>query len=255
MLRDERLEKIKTYILKRESTSIHDLMKTFNISRATVRRDLNMLTLPEEFQLTRGGIIRQPTEKAFSELPYSEKRASNVQEKKRIAQAACNLIKPNTTIMIDNGSTTIEMAEVLKSAKNIHIVTDDILLASSLTMNPYIDVTVLGGRLRTGFFSVHGYYTESLLRQLHFDQSFMSIDAVDLNGGCTISNIDEVSVKKEILRCSTQTILLCDHTKFEMRSVAQVCRLEEISLFITGTELEEGKYNAMCQGGHNIILV
>lgn len=256
MLRDERLDKMKAYILKKGSTSIHEIMDVFQISRATVHRDLAMLKLPEEFQLTRGGIVRQPSSEIdINELPYNEKKRLNSLEKNRIAQAACELIQPHSTIMINNGTTTNEMIEMLKEFKNLHIVTDDLLLAASLTSNPYIDVTVLGGKLRPGYFNVCGYYTEALLRQLHFDQAFLSIDAVDLEIGCTISNLDEVSVKKEILSNSSQSIMLFDHTKFGVKSAIQVCKLNDIDLFITGKELGESKYDAMKRLGHNVVLV
>ncbi len=251
MLKDERLERIQQYLREHRYASLNELAQLFGISKATIRRDVEQLCASGCLQSTRGGVkySEGPVE---SELPYHEKEKANREEKIRIAQAACKLIHPGSTILLDTGTTTRAMTTFLMTASNLHIVTNDVLIAADLAVNQNIELTVVGGRMRKGYYTLRGYYAENFLRQLHVDQAFVSMDAVSQAGGCMLTNMDEIAMKQNIIRCASERILLCDHTKYETQTFLRVCDLQEINLFLTGKELDDEIYRRFLENSCEI---
>jgi len=253
MIREERLAEILQYINQKKFVSIHELCKVFSISKATVRRDLNQLNKTGHILLSRGGA--RYMQEAENELPYDEKRKHHKDEKLCICQRACEIIKDGSLVIIDTGTTTREMAQFLKDRKNLHIVTNDIMIAVELATNRFIDLTVTGGSVRKGYYTLNGYSAESFLQQLHADIAFLSLDAVDSEMGGMITNMDEITLKQRIIQCADYVVALCDHSKFGKKSFLKVCSLEEIDLFITGKELPKAILNSFEQRDAKIQLV
>ena len=253
MIKDERLTRLVEYIEKNQYVDIHQLVAEFSVSKATVRRDLEVLADSGVVQLTHGGAkyIRE-TE---SELPYDEKRKANSDEKSRIGKAACDLIKEGDTVIIDTGTTTREMVKYLLSRQHIHVITNDVIIAAELAANTAIDLTLTGGNVRKGYYTLCGYYAENFIKQLHADILFLSLDSIDSEFGGAILNMDEVSTKQRMMKAAEQIVSLCDHTKYESKALLKVCELSEIDLFITGKELPEGIYHSFKDKGSNLQLV
>ena len=245
MLRDERLDKMTEFIHLQKYVTIDDLMDEFSTSRATVRRDLNILSDRGFVKLTRGGARGDATLEI--EAPYQKKLEVNPQEKARIGAKAAEVIMDNQAVFIDTGTTTREMVPYLLQRKNIHIVTNDIYIATQLTHNVDIDITVTGGNVRKGYYTLRGPGTEAFLKQLHVDVAFVSMDAIDYKFGCSVTNMDEVIIKQMMVSASNKTIALCDHSKFETFANWKVCQLTDIDLYITGKEISKDiltKYEA-----------
>lgn len=252
MIKDERLAKMVEYIEKNTYVNIHQLVAEFSVSKATIRRDLETLAANGEIQLTHGGAkhIRE-TER---ELPYDEKRKTNSDEKSRIGKAACDLIQEGDTVIIDTGTTTREMVKYLLSRQHIHVITNDVLIAAELAANTGIDITLTGGSIRKGYFTLCGYYAENFIKQLHADILFLSLDSIDSVFGGAILNMDEVATKQRMIKAAARIVSLCDHTKYESKALLKVCELSEIDLYITGHELSEETYLNFVEKGHSLQL-
>ena len=245
MLRDERLDKMNDFVHLQKYVTIDELMEEFQISRATVRRDLDILSDRGLVTLTRGGARGNTIPEL--EAPYQKKLEANPQEKARIGAKATEMILDNQAVFIDTGTTTREMVPYLLQRKNIHIVTNDIHIATQLTHNVDIDITVTGGKVRKGYYTLRGHTTEAFLKQLHVDMAFVSLDAIDYKFGCSVTNMDEVLIKQMMVSASCKTIALCDHSKFETFANWKVCELADIDLYITGKEISKDiltKYEA-----------
>ena len=241
MLRDERLNFIETYVNKHKYVSVQNLMQILDISKATVRRDLQMLSDENRLMLVRGGAS---TRNSFvmNELPYEQKQHKFDAEKRRIAKAGFNFVKEGNTIVLDSGTTTRMMVPLLTQIPNIHIFTCDIAIASDFSYHPNVNVTVIGGTLRNGYFSLNGYFAESLMRSLRADIAFCGIDAIHPTGGC-MTGIEDVGIKKQIIASSNQSVMLCDHSKFSKDAMASVCKISDVSLYITGNEISNDVLN------------
>lgn len=253
MIRDERLEKIISYVNLKKYVSIHELREVFCISKATIRRDLDLLSQSGQIMLSRGGA--RCVHDLLGELPYDEKRKEMREEKIRICAAACGHIREGNTVFIDTGTTTRELVPFILPMKHIHVVTNDIMIATELAANCDIDITVTGGNLRTGYYTLKGYAAEHFLCQLHVDLAFLSLDAVDGRRGAMITNMEEINTKQSIIQCSDYVIALCDHEKFQKSALCKVCNLDSIDLYITGKELPHEIRGALEAKGVQIKLV
>jgi len=253
MIKEERLARIVEYIEKNHYVDIHQLVAEFSVSKATVRRDLEVLAANGVIQLTHGGAkyIRE----TVRELPYDEKRKSNSDEKSRIGKAACDLIQEGDTVIMDTGTTTREMVKYLLNRQHIHVITNDVMIAAELAANTAIDLTLTGGNIRKGYYTLCGYYAENFIKQLHADILFLSLDSIDSEFGCAIVNMDEVAVKQRMMKAAERVVSLCDHTKYESKALLKVCELSEIDLFVTGQELPEEIYHNFTEKGYNLQLV
>lgn len=244
MIRDERLSRMEAYIKALQYVSVDELVEKFGVSKATVRRDLDILNGQGTICLLRGGARTKG--QIERELLYAEKLNRNREEKVRICQYASTLIEEGQTIFLDTGVTAREMIPFLSDMRNIRVVTDDIWIATNLAPNAEIRVTIPGGDIRRGFYTIKGSETEQFLSRLFVDIAFISIDSIDREFGCSISNNEEVLAKQQMISHSKKTVMIADHSKFETVANWKVCPLNEINLFVTGKELPEaiaGSYN------------
>lgn len=247
MMKHERLRKIEEYITENKYASVTELMEQFDISRATVRRDL--LTLSEESSIicTRGGALIESNTR--HELPYRAKEVSNRDEKLRLAERGAQELKAGDTVLIDTGTTLSCLANSIPNDQFL-AATCDVKIAMELASKGNISVLMLGvGPIRKGYYNVTGFFCEQMIREYHFDKLFISCDAIDLQAGVTITNADEVSVKRAMLESSSESILLVDHTKFERLAFSKVCKVSAMTKIITGAELDDAIYRAYLDAG------
>lgn len=251
MIREERLIKMVDYINANEYVSIDELAEYFKTSRATVRRDLNLLNEEKQVSIVRGGAKGELSIK--KELLYAEKLSTNREEKIRIAKYAVQQIEEGQMIFLDTGVTIREFIPFLLHKKNIHVITNDIWVAANLMANTEIEVTVAGGDVRRGYYTLRGMSTERFLSQVFVDIAFISMDAIDAEFGCTITNNDEVGVKQIMVAHSEQTVIVADHSKFGHITNWKVCEMLDIDTFITGEELGRERQNMYLD--MNLIMV
>lgn len=235
MIRDERISRMGTYINAQEYVSVDELVDKFKVSKATVRRDLEILSHQGVICMLRGGARKK--DGVERELLYSEKLGCHREEKVRICQKAADMLKEGQTIFLDTGVTAREMISFLCEMRNIHVVTNDVWIAAHIVSNTDIKVSVPGGNIRRGFYTIKGSETEKYMQNLYVDVAFISIDAIDSKFGCSITNNDEVQIKKQMIANSNKTVIIADHSKFETVASWKVCPLSSIDLFITGKEL------------------
>ena len=254
MLKDERLERIEEFINLNRYASMSELTEMFSISKATIRRDLELLEKMNRVALTRGGAasINRGT---MYELPYVEKRNANREEKTRIARAACGRIRSGETVMLDSGTTTYEMADFIDDAKGVCVATNDLMIAMALTKRPGVELFIIGGGVRKGFYTATGYFAAANVCNYNFDRAFVSVDAINLAHGCMITNAEEVDVKRSIIKSAREVIVVCDHTKFEATAFVGICPVEQINGIITGCELDEGIRDKFLERGCSLELV
>lgn len=254
MIQIERFDRILEIVDQRGYVSVNELEKILDVSRATIYRDLKDLNIQGKLNVTRGGVSKINQGSSF-EMPYYEKKSHNTEEKIRIAKTALGFINTNQTIFMDSSTTVTEMTSFMNDYKDIQVITNDLKIASNLSGAKNMQVIIAGGILRHGFYTVSGFLTEQNLNSLRVDISFMSFDAISLDGGCMITNMEEVSIKNLGIKKARQKILLCDHSKFEKNAFASVCGLKDIDIIITGKELDENIYKEYIENEINIIRV
>jgi DeoR/GlpR family transcriptional regulator of sugar metabolism len=211
---------------------VAELAEELAISSATIRRDLYRLEKEGLCIRKRGGAVRASQEMAF-ELPYKIKQFQFVEEKKRIGFAAARLVEEGDTILLDAGSTTYALAMALIHLTRITVVTNDLLIAGRLAANPNIHLICTGGSARPFVFSLQGWQTETFIKNLKVNKTFLGADAIHADGYITNTNLDEVSIKQAMVEAAEQVVLVSDSSKFKKMGFYRVCDLSRVARVIT----------------------
>lgn len=235
MIREQRLGYIRQELKKKGIVSIAELTKSLNSSRSTIHRDLCDLEEEKVLKCIRGGAVSMSRQTSY-EPPFGARQDLFTDEKKRIAQRAMDFVSENAMILLDSGTTVYELAKLLANGKKLNIATNDLNSAMALSTNPDVSLIVLGGSLRARYYSMNGLFTEDMIRQIHADTTFLSVDAVDLSVGLMGYSIEEISSKRLMAEAAQRTIVLCDHSKFESLAFINICPLSAVDMIITGTE-------------------
>ncbi|MGB9803409.1 DeoR/GlpR family DNA-binding transcription regulator [Desulfofundulus sp.] len=230
MFAEERRQKILELLERDQVVKVPDLSAYFNVSEATIRRDLQELEEAGYLKRTHGGAISNQA--ATFEPSLAEKEDQYQAEKIAIAEIAVQLVQEGDTVMLDAGSTTLQIARRLKHRKNITIVTNAVNIACELAAGN-TEVILLGGNLRQRTLSLVGPITENILSGLYVDKLFLATNGVDLKKGLTTPNLAEAQTKRAMLNSAGEVILVADHSKFGRVSFSHICNLDRIDCLIT----------------------
>lgn len=210
---------------EKEKVDIEQLASELNVSPMTIRRDLSYLEQQEQVIRTHGGaVLKAPL---VVESSFRLKEGQHSAEKRRIAELAVQYVQEHSTILLDSGTTTLEIAKRLKEKRHLTVITNDILIAAEL-MDSDNKVILTGGELQNSIGALFGPLTEGILRDVHVDLCFLGAHAVDVRVGVTAPTIEKAMVKKLMIEAAETTWLVADSSKFNLKSLMNVCRLSEI---------------------------
>jgi DeoR family transcriptional regulator, aga operon transcriptional repressor len=233
---------------------VSELASQMGVSGITLRRDLSELEDEGICVRVRGGAIRRD-QGVTLELPYELKKSQNLSEKKRIGEKAAEFVEPGDTIIVDAGSTTYELALALLSKKRIAVVTNDLYISVKLASNPDINLICTGGTARSHVFSLQGFQAEDFISGLRVDKTFLGADAIHTDRSISNVNLDEVPLKRAMVKAAKQVFLLADSTKFEKTGFAKVCSLSDIHIIITDSGISRERIEQYKTLGIEVIAV
>lgn len=246
MIPAERRQKILQFIRETGAASIATLSTLLKVSEATIRRDLDELSKEEFVIRSHGGAVyRNEGSSTVYEPAYRSRIQANIEEKRRIAFKASERVQNGSSLILDSGSTALEIARCLQGKERLTVVTIDIRVAMELARMKGIQVMVTGGILREGLYTLYGSHAESLLDELSVDLAFLSAYGIDESGITTV-NPFQVPVKRKMIQVARRVVVTADHTKFGKRLFCRICTFDEIDEIITDSGLDP-KYKALLE--------
>ncbi len=246
MFAQERREYIISYLKEKKRIEVKELEEIFHVSGATLRTDLRELEKEGKLVRTHGGALLKDEEIQKEDSLVSRK--SNPQ-KKAIAKEARKYIKEGDAIILDSGSTTLELARELQDVKNVKIITNDLLIALELQENPWIDLYLIGGRVRNQFRLTHGTIGIDFLKNIAVNKVFLSPNALSIYDGATSSNEEMKAIKQTMMRASQEAYMLCESRKIGKRSFCKFASTAEFQLIFTDDGiLKQEKESLEAQG-------
>ncbi len=171
------------------------------------------------------------------ELEAARKEAERLAEEKRIAEEALKHIKDGQAIMLDTGTTTLQIAKELIGKRKVTIITTSLAIVSQLQFAEDIKVILLGGFLRGGSPDMHGPLTEQNIEQFKTDIAFMGADAIDSNGNTYTDDLRVVNLDKKIASNASQVIVVADSSKFDTLAMCKVLEPKDYNLLITAKRI------------------
>jgi DeoR family fructose operon transcriptional repressor len=253
LLPAERLERIREALLPEGSVRVAELASLLQVSDVTVRADLSQLEREGLLKRTHGGAVL--VRRTRFERPFAEQQTQRVVEKRRIGQAAAELIEDEDTIILDVGTTTTEIARHMPAVNNVVVVTNGLNIASELEHCPGVTVVVTGGTLRPMQHSLVNPYATLLLSQINADKLFLGCNGVSLEKGITNSNLQEAEIKKAMVSAAKFVVAVADSSKIGAVSAAHVCTLADVDALITNSDADPDGLRRLREAGLNVIVV
>ena len=248
---EERQNRILQMLSKDQKILVDDLSRVFDVSHATIRNDLNQLSERGLLKRTHGGAVS--ITKVNFEQNSHEKLASHLQEKRRIADCACQLIEDGDTIVIDTGSTMAVFAEMI-NAKNLTVVTNDLSIALTMEKHEDYRVVLLGGTVRNDYHCTLGPATIEQLKALHVDKAFVATNSITAKEGLSTPDLNHADIKRHMIASADQTILLATGNKFGRKSFAHFAATAELDVIVTDSSASENDLNAIRALNVEVIL-
>ena len=233
----DRRRMITELVATRGSMRVAELGSILGVSEVTIRNDLELLAHEGLLVRDHGGAIAR-THTALS-VAFDQRARLNLEAKQRIGQAAASLVQPGDTIMLDAGSTLMEMAKRLPNLSPLTIITNSLNVAIQAGSLPDVHLVLAGGSLSPETISTVGPLAERDLGDLLADKLFLGTHAFELETGLSDVSIEVARVKRAMISAAKQVILLADSGKFPTRALARVAPLSEIDCLITDSEFPE----------------
>ena len=252
MLAQERQRHI-LELIRSGVVTVKELSEKMEVSPMTVRRDLAALERDGMLVRVHGGAY-SPEINGATEIPYRRKRAEHLEEKRRIGRKAAELVGVGETLILDAGSTTLEVARHLKENTRLTVVSNDLEVLGELARRGGMTVIDTGGMLLESVYTLAGPRTEAMLRSVHVHRVFLGADAVSLDDGVTNRTLHEVAVKQAMIEAASQVILVAASHKFQQRVFATVCPLEQLDVIVTDTGLPADVAARIEERGVKLIL-
>lgn len=227
----ERQQQIAQFIRERQRATVEQLSARFQVSEATIRRDLERLDSQGEVRRDHGGAIAVAP--AAPEPPALRRQSEHADEKRQIGAAAARLIGDGETIFLGSGTTVLEVARHLGERRGLTVITNALGVANLLAGHEQIQVILTGGQLRHSELSMTGHLAEQALRDLRADKVIMGIRAISLAEGLTNEYGVETTLDRALARFAGQLILVADHSKFERVATAFVAPLSAARTIVT----------------------
>lgn len=233
MILDQRRDEILQAIEQKGFASLQELVTRLGASESTVRRDLEYLDGIGQIRRTRGGAAYT----GESITPFEERFQRASREKQTIAKVVADLILPGETILLDGGTTTLEVARELVG-KALQVVTNSLPIANLLAQQPNIELILIGGYLypRTGV--ALGPLAESALREVHVPRVIMGTGGIT-EKGLFNSNTLLVECERLMLEAAEEVWVVADSSKFGKSALAHLCELSKVTRMIVDAGLSD----------------
>lgn len=249
---EERLRAIVEATRADGRVDVSALATRFGVTTETVRRDLTALERKGLVRRVHGGAI--PIDRLGFEPGVAARDAVQAAEKERIAKAALAELPTEGAVLLDAGTTTARLAELLPTDRELTIITHALPIAVSLSLRPDITLLLLGGRVRRRTQAAVDDWPLRLLAELYVDVAFIGTNGISVQRGLTTPDSAEAAVKRAIIRAARRTIVLADHTKIGVDHLVRFGNVPDVDMLITDTAADGGLIAKIEENGVRVVL-
>ena len=209
---------------------VESLAERFNVTPQTIRKDLNDLCERGLLQRYHGGAV---VASGVANFGYEARRQLATEEKRLIGIKAASLIPDSSSLVINIGTTTEQVATALRHRHGLLVITNNTNVINILLGCAGIEVIVAGGVLRHSDGGIVGEAAVDFIRQFKVDYAVIGTSAIDEDGSLLDFDYREVKVAKAILGCARHTILVADSMKYSRTAPVRIGHLSEIDILVT----------------------
>lgn len=230
MYAEERQEKILAILKESRKIAVGEMSERFAVSNATVRADLRVLEEAGLITRTHGGALLRT--KASFEVRSDLRETLNQPLKEQIGKRAAQLVEDGDIIILDTGTTTLQIARHIRHCRHLTVVTNDMVIAKTLEDVETIQILLMGGMVKKGYHCSIAIDGRSILDTLNVDKAFMGTNALSLKRGACVADVMLAQTKRIMVQHANQVIVVCDNSKLNNSSLAQFATVEEIDMVV-----------------------
>ncbi len=253
----ERRSQIAQMVMEKGRVLVSDLVSQFAVTETSIRRDLTLLEASHRLKRIHGGAIPVPGSSRTDS--FTEKIELHIKAKERIGQAAAALIKPKDVVIVDSGTTMLQVVRQvpgpLRESGLITLVTNSMPIAHEVLAWPSPNLTILGGLYLPDYQATVGPQTLGQLRELTADKLFLGADGLTLGSGPTTANILMAEVDRMMTEHARQVILVLDSSKIGRVGFVPIKPLSGIHTLVTDMNAPEGEIQSIRGMGVEVLQV
>jgi len=248
MLAETRRRHLLELITRQGYATLDELVKVLGVSESTIRRDLEALDLAGSIKRTHGGAVY--TGEVRSMPAFDERTGTAVAEKRAIGLATAALLEDGDTVLLDGGTTTLEVARAL-IGRRVQVVTNSLPIAQLLASSHQTDLILIGGYIypRTGV--ALGPLAIATMQSIRVRKAILGAGGV-VAEGIYNSNSLLVETERRMMSCGQEVVIVADHTKFGRLALARVCGLDEVDQVVVDSGLTDENRTMLEQAGLTI---
>jgi DeoR family transcriptional regulator, aga operon transcriptional repressor len=249
---EERRANIVELVQRQQQVSVIDLSRQFGISQVSIRRDLDYLAEAGLLKRTHGGAEAQGA-------VFDVRLLQNVAIKRAIGQAAAGLVKPGEVILLDSGTTVLEVARhlprpLLDQGGSLTAITRSLAIANELRSQRQVRLIVLGGVYLPEYDDFAGEQVETALQSLHANILFIGAEGIAPERGLTTDNLLEMSVYRFLAKCADKVVVVADSSKIGLNKLQTLLTFDAVQVFITDSGAPAAFVQRLQAKGIQVIL-
>lgn len=252
----KRIEQEEAYIQKVQNVTIDELCEKFQVSKNTIRRDLNELERRGSIVKNYGGVSSAAQNYDVGMLPFDKRSSLMLHEKRRIAEKAAEFIKDGDYIFVDSGSTVCHLVDFIKTLR-VTVLTNNLDFITRAVPYPNIQIITVSGILNRDYSSFTSIDERSgeILASYNFTKAFMAATGVTVQYGVMNSLLTDNTLKITAVKRAQEIYLLADHTKFGKVTIKSYSDLKDMDVVITDANPPEDIVEEIRENGKQIIVV
>jgi DeoR/GlpR family transcriptional regulator of sugar metabolism len=226
----DRQQQIKELIIQRGVVRVNELSERFGVSVLTIRRDLDVLEQHGVLERSHGGAVRRQN---LQEEPlFTQKEQLDTREKQVIGAAAAAMIEEGDMVLINSGSTTLQVIKALKE-KRVTIITTNIA-AATIAQDAQFEIIFLGGKYRVQSHSSTGSFALMALERIYANKVIIGVDGFSFTYGLTTPNLQEAEVARTMIERTVGTVIVtASSSKMGVVSNFKTTSVDKIDYLVT----------------------
>ena len=237
MLPLERKQEIIKIIKQDKSVRVTQLSEKYNVTEETIRRDLEKLEKEGILTRTYGGAVID--EHVSDDPTFVVRSKENIDNKRKIAKYASQLIKDGDTVFLDPSTTALQVAKSIKEDKSVTIITNSVNAVKTLSKNKKFNIIGIGGTLNTRTLSFEGPIASRFINNYYADKVIFSCKGISKEKGIMDSHEETVEIKNRMIDNAKQTILVVDESKFDRKALIKVIDFAKVDIIVTDYKLDD----------------
>lgn len=247
----ERQNKILSLAREHGKVDVEELSTSFHVSPQTIRKDLNELCDKQLLQRIHGGAI---VGSGIENVSYEARRLLAPSAKQAIGKKAAELIPNNSSLLINIGTTTEQVAHALANHRGLLVITNNINAVEIMKNFLGVELIIAGGQVRRSDGGIVGDAAVEFISQFKADYAVIGVSAIDEDGSLLDYDFREVRVAQAIIKNSRHIILVTDAMKFSRTAPIRIGHISQISTIVIDEELPKKLSDICVQSGVNIVV-